>query len=285
MTKRSILLADDDAAFLQALALRCRSLGLAVRTASDGAQTLKAVAENAPDLLILDINMPAGNGLDVAEKLLRNPTIPPVPVVFCTGRSDAETLARCAALGAHCVIKDSDVWARLRPAIRRILGLGPDATDEATAPAVARLHEATALPRLLFVDDDADLRRAMQIRLRACEVQAMTAATAQQALWMAVNEAPDVIVTDYWMPEGSGEYLLARLRAVPLLKKIPVLLMTGSAGPLKRDFALERRFLGEYGVSAVLYKPVDFDALLAELSRHIPVNVAVWKAAARMRRR
>jgi CheY-like chemotaxis protein len=207
--KKTILLADDDKAFLDAMALRCKSLGPRVDTACDGAQVLLQVSQNPPDLLILDINMPSGNGLDVAARLLQDPQIPPVPVVFCTGRSDQETIDRCKDLGAQYVVKDGDIWGNLRPVICRILGIVTDSVGAAGAAKAAASpspvpYQRPRLPRLLFVDDDADLRRAMQIRLRACEVDVAAAANAMQALWMAVNEAPDMIVTDYWMPAGSG---------------------------------------------------------------------------------
>ena len=221
--KKTILIADDDKTFLDAMALRCKSLGPRVDTACDGAQVLMQVSQNPPDLLILDINMPSGNGLDVAARLLQDPRIPPVPVVFCTGRSDQETIDRCKELGAHYIVKDGDTWGNLRPVIRRILGIVTHAGEVASiAKAVVsplpKPEQKPRLPRLLFVDDDADLRRAMQIRLRVCEVEVIAASNAMQALWMAVNKAPDIIVTDYWMPAGSGEYLLSRLRAVPIFE-------------------------------------------------------------------
>ena len=161
-------------------------------------------------------------------------------------------------------MKDGDTWGNLRPVISRILGIATNAGEVASiAKAVVsplpKPEQKPRLPRLLFVDDDADLRCAMRIRLRACEVEVIAASNAMQALWMAVNEAPD-IVTDYWMPAGSGEYLLSRLRAVPLLKQIPVVLLTGATDPRKPDFAMERRWRGEFNVSALLYKPVNFDA-------------------------
>lgn len=288
--KKSILIADDDKAFLDAMALRCKSLGPRVDTACDGAQVLMQVSQNPPDLLILDINMPSGNGLDVAARLLQDPMIPPVPVVFCTGRSDQETIDRCKELGAHYIVKDGDTWGNLRPVIGRILGIVTDAGEVASVAMAAvsplpKPDQKPRLPRLLFVDDDADLRRAMQIRLRACEVEVIAASNAMQALWMAVNEAPDIIITDYWMPAGSGEYLLSRLRAVPILKQIPVVLLTGATDSRKPDFAMERRWRGEFNVSALLYKPVNFDALLDAISPYIKVNIDVWKAASRMRRR
>lgn len=277
MSNKTVLIVDDDSAFLDALAKRCRSLGLTVHTATDGLKALAMVLKEPPDLLVLDINMPAGNGLGVAERLVEDTTIPPLPVVFCTGRSDPETIERCKALGAHYLLKDSTLWPQLKSIICRSLGIGdaPDAAAEAPARP----------PRVLFVDDDADMRRVLQVRLRACGIDVETAATAMQGLWMAVSRTPDVVITDYWMPEGSGEYLLGRLRAVPVLRDIPIILLTGAAGGARRDFALERRFLGEHRVSAFLGKPLDFNALIEALSRHIRIDSDVWRQAAALSRR
>jgi CheY-like chemotaxis protein len=102
---------------------------------------------------------------------------------------------------------------------------------------------------------------------------------------MAMREPPQVIITDYRMPEGSGEYLIGRLRAVPALRTIPIIVLTAASGGLKRDHALERRFLGEYGVSALLSKPLKFDELLEALSRHIEFDPTVWRQAAALRQR
>src|SRR5262245_40130952 len=139
MTKKSILIADDDSTFREALAKRCSTLGPRIWTAADGAQALQSVSEMRPSLMILDINMPSGNGLDVAQRLLQDPSIPPVPVIFCTGRSDPETLQRCRSLGAYCVVKDGDTWSKLLPVISRILGLDGEA-EQSPAPA-AKAYE------------------------------------------------------------------------------------------------------------------------------------------------
>jgi CheY-like chemotaxis protein len=117
MTSKTILIADDDTDFLAALAQRCKALGLRVQTASDGMAALTQLIAGDPDLLLLDVDMPAGDGLGIAEKLLSDPQIRPVPVVFCTGRSDAATVNRCRALGAHYVTKSADTWAELKPII------------------------------------------------------------------------------------------------------------------------------------------------------------------------
>jgi CheY-like chemotaxis protein len=289
MANATVLIADDDPDFVQLLARRCEAMGLRVLTAGDGLDTLMSVMRDAPDLLILDINMPGGDGLSVAEKLLRDPKARPVPVIFCSGRADAETQDRCKALGGCFVIKAPALWSELQPIIANLLGIG-EAQSTTPAPAAAgppqwREEPRPKLAKVLLVDDDEDMLRIMQIRLRACGLEVMTAASAMQGLWLTMKEMPQVIITDYRMPEGSGDYLIARLRAVPALKAIPVIVLTGASGGTNRDYALERRFLGEYGVSAFLSKPLKFEALLEALSRHIDLDATVWQKASALRQR
>jgi len=290
MPSKTILIADDDADFLTVLAQRCKALGLNVQVATDGLGALATIVREEPDLVVLDIDMPAVGGMGVAEKLLSDPTLRPIPVVFCTGLSDAATIERCKALGAHYVTKGADAWRNLRTIICQLLAMNDEVGEVASAVPVSIAaapveQPAAAPPKVLFVDDDADMRRVMQVRLRACGVDVRTASTAMQALWMAMKETPDVIITDYNMPEGSGQYLIGRLKGVPLLKDIPVILLTGESGRNSRDFALERRFLGEYGAAAFLSKPVDLDVLLGALSEHIAIDPEVWGTAAKLRRR
>lgn len=284
MANATVLLADDDIDCLRLMALRCQSLGLRVLTASDGMDTLASVIRNSPDLLVLDINMPGGDGFSVAEKLMRDPKIPPTPVVFCSGGSDPATLARCKDIGAHYVTKGGESWAQLRSIICHLLDLEVGGVPAMAASADGQFNSwavspAAALPKVLCVDDDEDMLRMLRLRLRACGLNVLTATSAMQALWIAMKEMPAAIVTDYRMPEGSGEYLIGRLRAVPALRDIPVVVVTAASGGLKRDFALERRFLGEYGVGAFLPKPLVFGDLLDALARHIEIDAKVLREA------
>jgi CheY-like chemotaxis protein len=273
MANATVLLADDDIDCLRLMALRCQSLGLRVLTATDGMDTLASVIRNTPDLLVLDINMPGGDGFSVAEKLLRDPKIPPTPVVFCSGGADPAALERCKDMGAHYVTKGSESWSQLRSIICQLLDL-----DGGGIPAAAPAPEIVP-PKVLCVDDDEDMLRVLRLRLRACGINVLTASSAMQALWIAMKEMPDAVVTDYRMPEGSGEYLIGRLRAVPALKGVPVIVVTAASGGLKRDFALERRFLGEYRVGAFLSKPLVFGELLDALARHIEIDAKILREA------
>jgi CheY-like chemotaxis protein len=290
MRGKTVLIADDDADFLTVLAQRCKALGLGVQVATDGLGALATIVREEPDLVILDLDMPAVGGMGVAQKLLGDPTLRPIPVVFCTGQSDPATIERCRALGAHYVTKGADAWPELKTILCRLLAMPDDVADAAVAApaavaAATSESQAAARPKVLFVDDDPDMRRVMQIRLRACGIDVHIASTAMQALWIAMKEVPDVIITDYHMPEGSGQYLLGRLKGTPLLKDVPVIMLTGARIGNDRDFALERRFLGEYGAAAFLAKPVDLDVLLGALSEHIDIDPDVLRTATKLRRR
>lgn len=95
-----VLIADDDAALAKAIALRLRHAGYDVVIVADGYSAMAQAVELAPDLLILDINMPAGNGFTVQERLAKLPRLSAAPVIYVTGDTSDETVALARSLGA-----------------------------------------------------------------------------------------------------------------------------------------------------------------------------------------
>ena len=86
MTRRPcILLADDDELLLKALSIRLERMNVQVITATDGYNSLAKAKEHKPDLLILDVNMPAGDGFSVQERLKGDPSLSSIPVIYLTG--------------------------------------------------------------------------------------------------------------------------------------------------------------------------------------------------------
>jgi len=177
---KTILIADDDPGLLAALKIRCQKLGVSVQTASNGMETLHLLSKKLPDLLILDINMPAADGISVCEKLLSDPSQTPVPVIFFSGRSDPETIRRCEALGAHYVVKDTDTWAKLNPLIQDLL------RDQRTPlrPTEA-LASSTQLPLVLFIDEDKNFSEDLKIKLQIYGVEVLTTSSSMQGFWIA----------------------------------------------------------------------------------------------------
>ena len=275
MTRKKILIADDDRAFVTALALRCQRLGADVRTACDGTRALAMIRQERPDLILLDVAMPGEDGLKICQILAAeqhtDQVIPPTPVIMITGKSDPATLRRCEELGAPYFLKTPDLWGRLEQTVRELLG----AQDAASPPVEATTGPPdSSLPTVLCVDDDPALTQALKIRLRPYGVTALAAHTGMQGFWMALKHKPDAIILDIGMPDGSGQYVLGRLKAHPLTSEIPVIVLTGHVVSGRKDYGLERDVLN-LGASCLLIKPLYFDELLAQLRNRLPLSATL----------
>jgi PleD family two-component response regulator len=95
-----ILIVDDLPRNLQVLALLLDKAGYRVSMAMDGAQALAMVAEDAPDLVLLDVMMPGTDGLEVIRRLKGLDAHRDIPVIFLTARAELEDLEEGFRLGA-----------------------------------------------------------------------------------------------------------------------------------------------------------------------------------------
>ncbi len=121
MSGELVLIADDDADLVEMLSRRCRSLGLGVVTARDSMTAMKKIEQLRPQLAILDVNMPAGNGLSVLEMMANHEQLASIPVIILTGQSDEDTMRRCFNFCAYFIPKCADVWPRIKPLLHEIL--------------------------------------------------------------------------------------------------------------------------------------------------------------------
>lgn len=94
-----ILVVEDDRKIALALATRLRGAGFEVSIAPDAVTGVNLAVRVQPDLIILDISMPAGNGFDVAERV-QNLVPKRVPIIFLTASKQAGLRQRAVELGA-----------------------------------------------------------------------------------------------------------------------------------------------------------------------------------------
>lgn len=80
-----ILVVDDDEAVRRMIALRLKASGYEVAEAFDSPSTIKAVSEGLPDLILLDLGLPEGDGFLLMEKLKADPGTAALPVIVLTG--------------------------------------------------------------------------------------------------------------------------------------------------------------------------------------------------------
>ncbi len=123
MLPKTILIADDEKDLVDALVFRRQRLGLKTVAVRDAMTALSAVDAVLPDLVCLDVKMPGGNGLAACEMMASDPRLASIPVIILTGSTDEETVRRCHEMSAYYVLKGPDVWNRVEPLVRELLGL------------------------------------------------------------------------------------------------------------------------------------------------------------------
>jgi len=86
MTTAKILIVDDDPDLRQALRLRLRANNYATINAGDGYSAIAQAYKEHPDLIILDLGLPAGDGFVVLERLQKDDKLSTIPVIVLTAR-------------------------------------------------------------------------------------------------------------------------------------------------------------------------------------------------------
>ena len=127
--------------------------------------------------------------------------------------------------------------------------------------------DALRRPKLLYIDDDPDVSKAMKIRLERYGIDVIRAFNGMQGFWTGIDVHPDVIITDMSMPDGEGNYIYGRFQQNPTTKNIPVIVVSG-----RTNAGLKREMMS-LGVTAYFEKPIVFEELLAELRHHIAVPI------------
>lgn len=110
--------------------------------------------------------------------------------------------------------------------------------------------------KILIVDDDPDLRRGLNLRLRANQFETVYATDGFTAMAMAQKERPDLIILDIGLPAGDGFVVLDRLQQAANLSTIPVIVLTAHDPQGNRERILKA------GATAFFQKPADNAELL-----------------------
>jgi DNA-binding response OmpR family regulator len=121
MEKPKILIVDDDPDLRRGLNLRLRSQHYDTAYATDGFSAIAMAQKERPDLIILDIGLPAGDGFVVLERLQQNATLSTIPVIVLTARDPQSTRDKTMKAGAAAFFQKPADNAELMNAIRSVL--------------------------------------------------------------------------------------------------------------------------------------------------------------------
>lgn len=107
--RASILLVDDEPDLVDTIQCRLEANSFDIITASNGQEGLEKAADEKPDLILLDTNMPVMNGHEMLERLRKHPELKGIPVIMCTALCEARDIAAASAYGiADYVTKPFD---------------------------------------------------------------------------------------------------------------------------------------------------------------------------------
>jgi DNA-binding response OmpR family regulator len=121
-TEKKILIIDDDENLLLGLTPRLKTNGYTVVWASDAVTAISVARKEAPDLIILDLGLPAGDGFLVLDRMRSLSDLVAIPVIVLSARDPADNKRRALDAGAAAYFQKPPDNHEFLMAIRRALG-------------------------------------------------------------------------------------------------------------------------------------------------------------------
>ncbi len=190
------LIVDDDRVLADVLAFTLRREGFQVILAHDGQAALQRWAEEQPDLIVLDVNLPRLDGFQVCRRIREQDD---VPILLLTVRGEEDDIVHGLELGADDYItkpfSPRQLVARAHAVLRR--------AGKAAIPALRRVGELTLDPS----------RR--ELRLGSGEPVSLTPLESRLLDYLMLNAGhvlpADAIINHVWGPEGGDRDMLRQL--------------------------------------------------------------------------
>ena len=296
-----ILLVEDNEQNRDMLARRLQRKGYSVVTAADGERAVVMAGSEAPDLILMDLNLPVLDGWNATRRIKETPETRSIPVIALTAH--AMSGDRQKALRAGCDDYDTKPieLERLLKKIGALLGVAgtvraevsavapvgsggpPVAADVPQVPVVPAATVATdvaapectpeavgpASGRILVVDDTPANRDMLSRRLARHGYQVDVAADGQTALRMIGRESFDLVLLDVMMPGINGLEVLRTVRQTHAATDLPVIMATAKDGTHDVVEALG------LGASDYVTKPLDFPVVLARVKTQLSLKRSV----------
>jgi len=247
-TGPKVLVVDDDEYIVQLLRHHLETEGYQTLTAQRGEDVFQLAKSEKPVLITLDILLADMNGFEVLEQLKGDPTTSEIPVIIVSVVPDAET--RGVALGAAGYIGKPFEERQVLSLVQQVLSSvgGGD-----NAP----------LNHILVVDDDRHIVNWLKEALSNNGFVVQGAYNGHEALALAREDSPDLILLDLKMPDMDGYEVIRNLRDGHTTRNIPVIVITGSSFDDDHDHV---KVFG-MGVEHMLTKPFTVETLVEEIKR------------------
>ena len=243
----TVLIVDDSLTVRMDLLEQLTAADLAAVACGTAAEARLALAESSFALVILDVLLPDGDGIQLLEEIRAGPSGSGIAVMLLSTESEIRDRIRGLTRGADEYIgkpyEPGYLIARARELVRRG-GAGA----------------ATIQETVLLIDDSITFREELKAVLEEASYRVVVAGTGEEGLRLAAGLRPTAIIVDGVLPGIDGAAVIRRIRFDAALRRVPCLLLTAS-----EDRGAEVRAL-DAGADAFVRKEEDITVVLARLN-------------------
>jgi two-component system cell cycle response regulator len=255
-----MLVIEDNPANLELMAYLLQAFGHTPLLAHDGEEGLAAARREIPDLIVCDVQMPRMDGYTIARQLKDWPETRAIPVIAVTALAMVGDRDRIIAHGFDGYIAKPIVPQTFVAQVENFLD--PAQYASFVLPSTALTEPATIPPAdicatILVVDDSPVNRELMRSILEPFGYTVIAAAGVSEAIELAHERQPDLIVSDLHMPDQDGFDLIRTLKAKPQLREIKILIHSATIMSEKDSHEAIK-----LGALKFLMRPLDPQAVL-----------------------
>lgn len=210
-----VLIIEDDEVFANVLLDFVRTRGYKGIAVSQGSAGISYARHYTPDAILLDLNLPVMDGIQVLKQIKNDPDLRHIPVQIISGYNQRK---EGMELGAFDYVNKPITTETLQQSFDKIESF------------ISR-----KLKKLLIIEDNELQNKAIRELIGNGDVKSYSAYSGAEAYEMLNREAFDCAIVDLGLPDMSGFTLLEKIKANPKLNKIPLVVYTGR--DLSRDEA------------------------------------------------
>jgi two-component system, cell cycle response regulator len=264
-----ILIIEDHAPNLELMTYLLTAFGHTALEAGDGMSGLEMAGRERPDLIICDIQLPDINGYEIASRLKRDVGMRDIPLVAITALAMVGERERALQAGFDGYISKPITPETFVAEVESFLSVKQPARKGNPATAVPNREVEAQQPRqelvawratILVVDNvPSNLELARSI-FEPSGYRVILADDVEEAMALAKQTRPDLVLSDVNMPEASGLELVLRIKSDPKLASVPVILISATLPRDTRDDLVLAT-----GAIRFLRRPIDPIVLLTEI--------------------
>jgi two-component system NtrC family sensor kinase len=217
----TILVIDDSLTFRESLRNALERVGHAVLSAGSGEDGLRLAGARRPDAIIVDGVLPGIDGAAVIRRVRLDAVLRDVPCLLLTASEAEQAELRALDAGADAFVRKEEdldvILARLAAVLRRSKG---------RAPGVEEASSLLGLKKVLAVDDSATYLHQLADALEGEGYDVILARSGEEAIDLLAVQQVDCILLDLLMPGLNGQQTCQRIKAAPVVRDIPVIMLT-----------------------------------------------------------